>query len=168
MIDKGENQPNEPCTLDACIAGLSSAALITASGNQRFPKVVVNHLWNRLIGAGIVQPVNDWEGKTASHPKLLNWLANELILHDYDLRHVLQRIMTSKMYQRKAVGQNQPASANQRFFNAPDPRRLAAEQVVDSLFAATGRRMETGQLTFSHDGAEPRIWTGKTSSRKGS
>ncbi|QDU97126.1 DUF1553 domain-containing protein [Lignipirellula cremea] len=131
------------------------AALITAPQNHRFPQVVVNHLWNRLLGAGIVQPVNDWEGKTPSHPQLLQWLAQDLVLHDYDLRHVLRRIMTSEMYQREAVGQNRLAAAQQRFFNAPDPRRLTAEQVVDSLFAATGRRMETGELTFVHDGAEP-------------
>ncbi len=131
------------------------AALITAPQNDRFPKVVVNHLWNRLIGAGIVQPVNDWEGKTASHPEMLQWLAHELILHDYDLRQVLQSIMTSQTYQRKAVGQNRQASAQQRFFNAPDLRRLAAEQIVDSLFAATQRQMDTEELTFVHDGAEP-------------
>lgn len=131
------------------------AALVTSPHNHRFPQVVVNHLWNRLMGAGIVQPVNDWEGKTASHPKLLQWLADELVAHDYDLRHVLRQIMTSQAYQREAIGQNQAASARQRFFNAPDPRRLAAEQVVDSLFAATGREMDTGELTFVHDGAEP-------------
>ena len=131
------------------------AALVTSPQNHRFPQVVVNHLWNRLMGAGIVQPVNDWEGKTASHPELLKWLAEELVTHDYDLRHVLRLIMTSQTYQRAAIGQNELASAEQRFFNAPDPRRLAAEQVVDSLFAATGREMNTGQLTFVHDGAEP-------------
>jgi len=131
------------------------AALITAPRNQRFPRVVVNHLWNRLIGAGIVQPVNDWEGKTASHPELLQWLADELIWHDYDLRHVLRQIMTSQIYQTEAVGGNRQASAEQRFFNAPDPRRLAAEQVVDSLFTSTGTRLDTGELTFTHDGAEP-------------
>lgn len=131
------------------------AALITSADNDRFPRVVVNHLWNRLIGAGIVQPVSDWEGKTASHPELLQWLADKLILHDYDLRHVLRQIMTSETYQRQAIGKNRQASAEQRFFNAPDPRRLAAEQIVDSLFVATGCRMDTGQLTFSHDGAEP-------------
>lgn len=131
------------------------AALVTSPQNHRFPQVVVNHLWNRLMGAGIVQPVNDWEGKTASHPALLQWLADELVTNGYDLRHVLRQIMTSQAYQRKAIGKNQPASAEQRFFNAPDPRRLAAEQVVDSLFAATGRKMKTGELTFVHDGAAP-------------
>ncbi len=131
------------------------AALITSSQNERFPKVIVNHVWNRLMGAGLVQPVNDWEGKTASHPELLEWLAAEFVMNDYDLRHVLKQIMSSEAYQRKAVGHNQVASADQRFFNAPDPRRLTAEQVVDSLFVATGRRMNTGELTFTHDGAEP-------------
>jgi len=131
------------------------AALVTSPQNHRFPQVVVNHLWNRLMGAGIVQPVNDWEGKTASHPELLQWLANELVTNDYDLRHVLQLMMTSETYQRETIGQNQQASAEQRFFNAPDPRRLTAEQVVDSLFTATGNEMDTGELTFTHDGAEP-------------
>jgi len=131
------------------------AALVTSPQNHRFPQVVVNHLWNRLMGAGIVQPVNDWEGKTASHPELLQWLANELVSHDYDVRHVLQLMMTSETYQRETIGQNQQASAEQRFFNAPDPRRLTAEQVVDSLFTATGSEMNTGELTFTHDGAEP-------------
>lgn len=131
------------------------AALVTSPQNQRFPQVVVNHLWTRLMGAGIVQPVHDWEGKTASHPELLQWLANELVSHDYDVRHVLRLIMTSETYQREASGQNQQSPAEQRFFNTPDPRRLTAEQVVDSLFTATGREMETGELTFTHDGAEP-------------
>ncbi|MCO8123100.1 DUF1553 domain-containing protein [Stieleria sp. TO1_6] len=131
------------------------AALITAPDNHRFAQVIVNRLWNRLLGAGIVQPVNDWEGKTPSHPELLQWLADQLVSHNYDPRHVLQQIMTSQVYQRQAIGRNQRAAARQRFFNAPDPRRLAAEQIVDSLFAASGRHMETGELTFVHDGAEP-------------
>ncbi len=132
------------------------AALITAPQNDRFAKVVVNHLWNRLLGAGIVQPVNDWEGKSPSHEALLQWLADELVMQGYDLRHVLQQIMTSQTYQRQAIGQNQAAPPELRFFASPDPRRLTAEQVVDSLFAATERPMDTGEITFVHDGAEPR------------
>ncbi|TWT40706.1 Planctomycete cytochrome C [Thalassoglobus neptunius] len=131
------------------------AALITSPKNRRFSKVVVNHLWRRLLGAGIVQPVHDWEGQTASHPEMLEWLANELVVHDYDLRHVLKLIMTSETYQRRALGKNRQASAENRFFNAPDPRRLTAEQIVDSLFVSTGSVMDVGELTFTHDGSEP-------------
>ncbi len=130
------------------------AALITAPQNKRFPQVVVNHLWTRLIGTGIVAHVNDWEGDSPSHPELLHLLADELVSHDYDLKHVLRLIMTSQLYQREAIGRNHAASAQQRFFVAPDPRRLTAEQIVDSLFHATGREIDSEELTFVHDGSD--------------
>ncbi len=128
------------------------AALITGPQNKRFPRVVVNHLWNRLIGAAIVQPVHDWEGSVASHPELLDWLAYEFVTHDYDLAHVQRLIMTSQLYNREAIGQNREATAEDRYFNAPDPRRLTAEEIVDSLFQSSGRPMDTEELTFVHDG----------------
>ena len=40
------------------------AALITAPQNVRFARVIVNRIWKRLIGAGLVEPVHDWEGST--------------------------------------------------------------------------------------------------------
>src|SRR5690606_30222718 len=41
------------------------------------------------------------------------------------------------------------------FFNAPDQRRLSAEQIVDSLHHATGRPIDVEELTFVHDGRRP-------------
>ncbi|HEY1065473.1 MAG TPA: DUF1553 domain-containing protein, partial [Pirellulales bacterium] len=131
------------------------AALITAPQNQRFPRVVVNMIWKRLIGAGLVEPAYDWEGKAASHPELLDWLAHELIVHDYDPRHVIRLIVASDLYQRPAVGRNLIAEPDRRFFHAPDRRRMTAEQVVDSLHVATGRPIEVEELTFVHDGRRP-------------
>ncbi|MEZ6089335.1 MAG: DUF1553 domain-containing protein [Pirellulaceae bacterium] len=128
------------------------AALITAPQNLRFSRVIVNRVWKRLIGTGIVEPVHDWEGGTASHPELLDWLAKELITHDYDLRHVVRLILSSETYQREAVGKNLSASASMRLFNAPDRRRLSAEQIVDSMHHATGRPIDAEELTFVHDG----------------
>ncbi len=131
------------------------AALITAPQNTRFSRVIVNRIWKRLIGAGLVEPVYDWEGNTASHPELLGWLAQELITHDYDFRHVVRRIVSSSTYQRAAVGKNLDASAKMRFFNAPERRRLTAEQIVDSLHHATGQPIDVEELTFVHDGRRP-------------
>ncbi len=131
------------------------AALITAPSNARFAKVIVNRVWKRLIGAAIIEPVDDWEGRTASHPEMLEWLDDNFVAHDYDIRHLLRTIMSSKVYQRQATGQNLLATAEQRFFNAPDRRRLTAEQIVDSLLAATGNKMDTEVLTFVHDGQRP-------------
>jgi hypothetical protein len=53
------------------------------------------------------------------------------------------------------VGANLDAEPVQRFFAAPDRRRLQAEQVVDSLYAASGLTMEVEQLTFDPDGRRP-------------
>lgn len=128
------------------------AALITAPQNVRFSRVIVNRIWKQLIGAGMVEPVHDWEGNAASHPELLNWLAQELIVNHYDFRHVVRLILTSTAYQRAAIGKNLAASAEMRFFNAPERRRLTAEQIVDSLHYATGRPFDVEELTFVHDG----------------
>lgn len=128
------------------------AALITAPQNLRFSRVIVNRIWKQLIGAGLVEPVYDWEGNAASHPQLLDWLAHELITNDYDFRHIVRLIVSSKTYQRAAVGYNLDAPAKMRFFNAPERRRLTAEQIVDSLHHAAGRPVDVEELTFVHDG----------------
>lgn len=131
------------------------AVLVTAPQNTRFAQVVVNRLWRRYMGAGIVEPAQDWEGKRASHPELLKYLAHEFVAGGYDVKHIVRLIMNSDAYQRSAVGNNLMTDADQRFFNAPDRRRLSAEQVVDSLFAAAGQAMEVENMTLDPDGRRP-------------
>ena len=128
------------------------AALITSPKNRRFSRVMVNHIWKRLMGAGLVEPIHDWEGQKASHPELLDWLAAQLVSHQYDARHVMRLIMTSAAYQRQPVGRNADAPPETRFFNAPDRRRLSAEQVVDALHVATGTPFITEPLSFDPEG----------------
>lgn len=131
------------------------AALVTAPQNTRFAQVLVNRVWRRLIGAGIVEPPHDWEGHQPSHPELLTWLAQDFVAHGYDLKHLTRRIMTSQLYGRTATGTNRTAQPELRFFAAPDRRRLTAEQVVDSLYASAGRPIEVEEITFDPDGRRP-------------
>jgi len=131
------------------------AALITAPQNVRFAQVVVNRVWRRLMGAGIVESAHDWEGRAASHPELLEWLAHEFTANDYSIKHVARLIMTSQAYGRAAVGRNLAAEPELRFFNAPEPRRLTAEQIVDSFFASSGGAIDVEVLTLDPDGRRP-------------
>lgn len=131
------------------------AALITAPQNERFAQVVVNRLWQRWMGAGLVEPADDWEGHSASHPELLTWLARELVTHDYDLKHLARLILTSETYRRAPVVGNRTATPELRFFVGPERRRLTAEQIVDSLHFAAGRAMDVEELTFDPDGRRP-------------
>jgi hypothetical protein len=124
------------------------ATLVTAPANTRFAQVIVNRVWKRLLGAGFVEPAHDWEGRTPSHPELLAWLAREFVAHGYDLRHLARLILASEAYQRPATGRNLAADPAQRFFAAPEARRLSAEQVVDSLFAFSGQPIDVEEITL--------------------
>ncbi|QDV70482.1 Planctomycete cytochrome C [Rosistilla carotiformis] len=127
------------------------ATLTTAPQNKRFAQVIANRVWRRYIGAGIVEPPQDWEGNPPSHPKLLEWIGKELVANNYDIKQLTRTIMTSQLYQREAIGQNRDASPEQRRFNAPDRRRLTAEQIADSFFQATGREMDVEPMTLDPD-----------------
>ncbi len=131
------------------------ATLITSPANERFAAVIVNRVWKRLLGAGLIEPADDWEAKRASHPELLTWLSRQLVVSGYDMQHLMRLIMTSDAYARTATGSNLEATAEDRFFAAPDRRRLSAEQIVDSLFFASGHPMQTEEVTFDSDGLRP-------------
>lgn len=128
------------------------AAIVTAPQNRRFPQVFVNRIWKRLMGAGLVEPADDWEGKEASHPELLDWLANRLIQSDYDWRVVVKDILSSQAYQREPIGNNRDSNPSDRYFRAPERRRLSAEQIVDALHHAMDLPIDSEELTFVHDG----------------
>jgi len=125
------------------------AALITAPQNERFAQVIVNRIWKELMGRGIVHPVEDWEKGKPTHPELLQWLAREFVREGYSLKKLARHIFNSHAYQRATDSKLRSASP---LFTAPAPRRLAAEQIVDSLFAATGKPWRTEPLNLDLDG----------------
>ena len=112
----------------------------------------MNRVWKRYLGLGFIEPVDDWENKTASHPELLAWLAREFMANGYDLKHLARLVFNSQAYQRVA-GLHIPKSEEpaDRLFASPARRRLAAEQMVDSLFAVTGKPIESELLTLDND-----------------
>lgn len=144
------------------------AALITSPSNTRFAKVIVNRLWKRYMGTGIVEPVDDWEKAKPSHPELLDYLARELMLHDYDLKHVAKLILNSNAYQRTVGRDAVPVQAavkddkgtgleshpTSRLFAAQSRRRMSAEQLADSLFFAAGKTFGSEELNFDVDSQE--------------
>lgn len=114
------------------------ASMITAPQNERFAEVMVNRIWQRLMGRGLVETVSDWEKSSPTHPELLRWLSRELVRSDYDQKSIMRLILTSHAYQRAA---DPDLEAPSPLFVAPAIRRITAEQLVDSLFAATGKSM---------------------------
>ncbi|MEM9016611.1 MAG: DUF1553 domain-containing protein, partial [Verrucomicrobiota bacterium] len=124
------------------------AALITAPENERFAQVVANRVWQRLMGRGLVENVSDWEKSGPSHPELLRWLGRELVGNGYDVKELSRVILESHAYQR-AIDPllNEPSP----LYVAPSPRRLDAEQIVDSLFSATGAPFDLEEVSLDID-----------------
>ncbi len=125
------------------------AALITAPQNERFAQVIVNRLWQQYMGRGIVEPAEDWERGKPTHPELLNWLAREFVRGGYSMKNISRVILNSHAYQRAT---DPVLAAPSPVFAAPAPRRLGAEQIVDSLFFAAGKSMKTEEVSLDIDG----------------
>ena len=128
------------------------AARLTAPANRRFAEVIVNRLWQRYLGFGLVDPVDDWDSaeNRSSHPKLLSYLAGRFIESGYDLKQVAAMILRSHTYQRIVKG-----DADGALFAAARRRRMTAEQLVDSLFTISGKQMTSELLTLDPQGRRP-------------
>lgn len=131
------------------------AVAVTTPENPRFAKVIVNRVWQRLIGTGFVEPLGDWEKASPSHPELLEWLSRDFIASGYDFRKLVRTVMQSEVYQREAIGQNDPVNPANRFFAAPDRRRMSSEQIIDSMVMSSGRPLDVEPLTFDPEARRP-------------
>jgi hypothetical protein len=105
---------------------------------DEFARNIVNHLWARCFGTGIVEPVDDIRSTNpASNEPLMRFLCADLIRHNYDLKYLLGTIMKSATYQRSALP-NKTNRTDTRYFSHYPARRLPAEELADALAQVTG------------------------------
>jgi hypothetical protein len=119
------------------------ARWLTDPANPLVARVMVNRLWQRHFGKGLVATANDFGvmGEPPSHPALLDWLASELVANGWRLKP-LHRLMVLSHTYRQSSAPN-PAAAK----IDPDgqllwrwrQRRLEAEAVRDAVLAVSGR-----------------------------
>ena len=115
---------------------LAAAAIFTDPRNGRLPRTMVNRMWHRLLGRGLVENPDDMDGAPWS-PALLDWLASDFVDGGYNLKRLMAAIVSSKAYQMRAVPRvgEQPRGY---VFGGPEVRRLTAEQFGDAIGAITG------------------------------
>jgi hypothetical protein len=114
------------------------AALMTHPENGRFTRTIVNRLWHRLMGRGIVHPTDAMQ-TPPWNDDLLDFLADDFAAHGYDLKHTLRLIATSEAYQsRVQTVADDAADDGEYVYAGPRARRLTAEQFVDAVWQLTG------------------------------
>jgi hypothetical protein len=145
----------------SCVAGTEPAAIPFAGGsnglrlalsdwissehNPFTARVMVNRIWQRHWGEGIVRTPSDFgkNGDVPSHPELLDWMANEFIAKGWSLKAMHRLMLTSATYRQASV------NAGQTEYAAKDPanrllwrmnwQRLDAEVLRDSILSIGGR-----------------------------
>jgi hypothetical protein len=115
------------------------AAWMVGRTNRQFARTIANRLWKKVMGVGLVEPVDDFrEGNPASDPELLEQLTDLVIRLDFDLREYVRVLVSTSAYQRRAVVHAPTAAAPFRY-PGPALRRMTAEQVWDSIVGLIAR-----------------------------
>ena len=116
------------------------AALAEAAtrNNPQLAKAFVNRIWALLMGRGLVQPVDQLDSRhRASHPALLNWLAQEFEDGGYDIKELIRQIVRSEVYQLDSKPGGEKVPPANTFARGPE-KPLCAEQLYHSFLVATG------------------------------
>jgi hypothetical protein len=84
---------------------LGLARWIVSPENPLTARVVVNHFWQMLFGAGLVRTPEDFglQGERPVYPEILDWLAVEFMASGWDVKHLLTAIVTSATYRRESA-----------------------------------------------------------------
>ena len=79
------------------------AVLLPVPTNTAFNRNIANRLWALMMGRGLVHPLDlDHADNPASHPELLELLAQRTVEMRYDIRGMLREIALSQTYQRSS------------------------------------------------------------------
>jgi Protein of unknown function (DUF1549)/Protein of unknown function (DUF1553)/Planctomycete cytochrome C len=84
---------------------LGLARWLVSKENPLTARVMVNHLWQLLFGAGLVRTPEDFglQGERPTHPELLDWLAVELMESGWDVKHMVQLMVSSATYRQSSA-----------------------------------------------------------------
>jgi hypothetical protein len=115
---------------------------MAAADNPFFARATVNRVWEYLTGTGIVEPIDDQRDENpASHPTLLDEMAQQFVANQFDLKYLIKAITLSRAYQLTSR-QTHSSQQGARAFARMKVRGLSPEQLFDSLIVATGQREE--------------------------
>ncbi|HEY1338172.1 MAG TPA: DUF1549 domain-containing protein [Bryobacteraceae bacterium] len=126
----------EPVSASPADRRAAAARIFTDPRNGRMPRTLVNRVWQRLMGRGIVADVDEMDGEPWS-PELLDALASDFVDSGYDLKALIAEILNSRTYQLPAIART-AANPKEYVFRGPELRRLTAEEFADAVSAITG------------------------------
>ena len=132
---------------------------MTDQSNPYFSRAIVNRIWKHFMGRAFVEPIDGFgEENLPTNPELLNWLADDFVIYDYDLQHLMRTILNSDAYQRTSQT-NKSNKDDEYYYSHAYMKPLSAEQFFYSLLQATGfeRLQQVKMEGIKKQGGEDRM-----------
>jgi hypothetical protein len=133
---------------------------LRADSREFFARSIVNRLWSRLYGLGLVTPIDQMHSENpASHPELLQWLARDTAEHGYDLRRLIRGLVLSKTYSRSSRLDEKGEAPLPKTFAVARVRPLTSYQFAMALRLASTdpaqfEKLKADELEKKIDGIE--------------
>ncbi len=132
--------------------------------NRYFARSIANRIWYRMFGYGLVMPLDQMHPENKpSHPELLDWLARDLIAHNYDLRRLTRGLVLSQAYSRSSFWDSAERPP-EKLFAVANVRPLTPRQYSNLLRFAT-TNPDTLSAEMSPDEFEKRVESIENSAR---
>jgi hypothetical protein len=148
FLNPGESVGPKTPEVFAAMAGempnnrLSFARWLVDRKNPLTARVVANRHWEQLFGRGIVLTSEDFgsQGTLPTHPELLDWLAVDLMDHNWSLKHLTKTIVMSSAYRQRAQisAEKLRIDPENQLISRGPRERLSAEQIRDQALAVSG------------------------------
>jgi mono/diheme cytochrome c family protein len=164
----GEPAPTIKPTANSTGRRTALANWIANSKNPLSTRVIVNRVWQRHFGSGLVATPNDFGrlGELPSHPELLDWLTQRFLAGGWKLKGLHELILNSATYRQTArreptEKENQTDFSNRLLWRFP-PQRLDAEQLRDAMLTASGEmKHRTGGPSVSGSSTSRSVYVKK-------
>ncbi|MCC6492903.1 MAG: DUF1553 domain-containing protein [Pirellulales bacterium] len=143
LNDSGFSIPADDPQLPTSGRRLAYAKHLTDGRHPLLARVLVNRFWLNHFGRGLVATPGDFGmlGQPPSHPKLLDWLADEFMAGGWRLKRLQRLIVTSAAYRQSSArrAELEQIDPDNRLLARMNMRRLEAEMLRDAILAVSGR-----------------------------
>ncbi len=121
---------------------LGLARWLTSPDHPLTARVTVNRYWQMFFGNGLVRTPEDFgsQGRPPSHPDLLDWLARDFIESNWDLHHLIRRIVLSTTYRQSSIATRESREQDPEniYLGRGTSDRLSAEMIRDNALSLSG------------------------------
>lgn len=109
------------------------AAWLTSPDNPLFAKTIANRLWKKVMGVGLIEPIDDIrDDSPCQNAALLEFLSAEMVRLKFDQKEFIRTLMYTQTYQR-ASSDFDPSESEFYHYPGPRLRRMSPEQIWDSI-----------------------------------